>query len=87
LRGIAIALLHQRFVSRHIMGVALAEHDPDGETCGVATHMDLGAELAARTTEPGFCPSVLLPVAQRFARTTALSIICSMSTVPPLRLG
>jgi hypothetical protein len=37
--GIAIALLHQSVVSRHIMGFALAEYDPDGETCGVATHV------------------------------------------------
>src|SRR5271155_4435262 len=49
--GIAIALLHQPLESRHVMGFALAEYDPDGETCGVATHMDLGAEPTARTTE------------------------------------
>src|SRR5208283_1413376 len=30
---------------------ALTEYDPDGETCGVATHMDLGAEPTARTAE------------------------------------
>ena len=39
------------------MGFALTEYDPDGETCGVATHMDLGAEPTARTAE---CLSLLL---------------------------
>ena len=33
------------------MGFALAEYDADGETCGVATQMDLGAEPTARTAE------------------------------------
>ena len=49
--GIAIALLHQPVVSRHVIGFALAEYDPDGETCGVATHVDFGAEPTARTAE------------------------------------
>jgi len=48
---IAIALLHQPVVSRHVMGFAYTEYDPDGETCGVATHMDFCAEPTARTTE------------------------------------
>src|SRR6202030_3568385 len=48
---IAIALLHQPVVSRHVMGFAPTEYDPDGETCGVTTQMDLGTEPTARTTE------------------------------------
>ena len=56
---IAVAFLHQPVVSRHVMGFALAEYDPDGETCGVATHVDLGAEPTARTAE---CLSLLLRV-------------------------
>src|ERR1700739_2598742 len=49
--GIAVPLLHQPVISRHVMGLAFTEHDPDGETYGVATQMDLGAEPSARTTE------------------------------------
>src|ERR1700735_520753 len=60
--GIAIALLHQPVVSRHVMGFALAEYDPGGETCGVATHVDLGAEPTARTAE---CLVLLLSLFSR----------------------
>src|SRR5580658_1590487 len=49
--GIAVPLLHQPIVSRHVMSLAFTEHDPDGETYGVATQMDLGAEPTARATE------------------------------------
>jgi hypothetical protein len=62
--GIAIALLHQPVVCRLVMGFALAEYDPDGETCGVATHVDLGAEPTARTAE---CLILLLSVFSRGA--------------------
>jgi hypothetical protein len=33
------------------MSLAFTEHDPDGETYGVATQMNLGAEPTSRTTE------------------------------------
>src|ERR1700733_6579519 len=62
--GIAVALLHQPVVSRHVRGFALAEYDPDGETCGVATHVDLGAEPTARTAE---CLVLLLSLFSRGA--------------------
>src|SRR5580658_11048848 len=64
--GIAIALLPQPVISRHVMGLALAEYHPDGETCGVATHMDLCAEPSARTSE---CLILLLDL---FARGAAM---------------
>src|ERR1700733_662159 len=64
--GIAVAFLHQPVVSRHVMGFALAEYDPDGETCGVATHVDLGAEPTARTAQ---CLILLLSL---FARGAAM---------------
>src|SRR5215469_6375082 len=49
--GIAVALLHQALIRGHIMGLALAEYDPNGETCGIAPQMDFGAEATARTAE------------------------------------
>jgi len=62
--GIAVALLHQPVVRGHVMGLALAEYDPDGETCGVATQMDFGAEPTARTAE---CLLLLLNLLARSA--------------------
>src|SRR5580692_9996634 len=62
--GIAIALLHQPVVSRRVMCLALTEYDTDGETCGVATHVDLGAEPTARTAE---CLILLLSLFSRGA--------------------
>ena len=48
------------------MGLALAKYDPDGETCGVATQMDFGAEPTARTAE---CLLLLLTL---FARSATM---------------
>ena len=45
--GIAIALLHQPVVSRHVVGFTLAESDANREAYGVATQMDFSAEPTA----------------------------------------
>ena len=49
--GIAVALLHQVWISGYVMGFALAEYRPNGQTHRVATEVDLGAEPVARSTE------------------------------------
>src|ERR1700678_2093995 len=64
--GIAVALLHQLSISRHVMGLALAEYDPDGESRGVATQMDLGAEPTARAAKR------LILLLSHFARCVAM---------------
>lgn len=45
--GVAIALLHQAVVRRHVVGLAFTEYDADRETHGVAAQVDLGAEPTA----------------------------------------
>jgi len=48
---IAVALLHQRIVGRHIMGFTWRQYDTHGKADGIAAEVDLGGEPAARTAE------------------------------------
>jgi len=66
------------------MSLAFTEHDPDGETYGVAAQMDLGAEPTARTTERLIVLLGLFAGGAAMRRMMVLSIICNMSSVPPL---
>jgi hypothetical protein len=48
---VAVALLHQLIVGRHIMGFTCCQYDTDGKACGIAAEMEFGGEPAARTAK------------------------------------